>query len=297
MSQVIFPLTIQLLIVYTYFHLADNKLKVIKGLSKLGLVILESASFLIYSGLFIFAWQRLSKGQSLTPASTVAYVIALLCHGYLSYALIDGGDGQNLGLFNIFAMTTWLAMCLVGWNLIKHQAYSLLLVSLPIAAISILEAAFFHSVSPISLSGKFLNILHIVSGIAAMSILLLAALQSILVLYLDKGLRQHPANIHQWLGSLQGMERYLIQLLTMGFILMSLSLFLVVMLPNELKSAQALHKVILTIASWIVLATLMFGRYIKGWRGVFAAKWSLLGVFLLLLGYFGSKLVLEFILK
>jgi len=41
---------------------------------------------------------------------------------------------------------------------------------------------------------------------------------------------------------------------------------------------------------------LMFGRYIRGWRGVFAAKWSLLGVFLLLLGYFGSKLVIEFIL-
>ena len=129
-----------------------------------------------------------------------------------------------------------------------------------------------------------------------MSILLLSALQSVLVLYLDRGLKHHPANIYQWLGPLQGMERYLIQLLTFGFVLMSLSLFLVVWLPDELKSAQALHKVILTGASWIVLAILMFGRYIKGWRGVYAARWSLVSVSLLLIGYFGSKLVMEFFL-
>lgn len=262
----------------------------------MGLVFLESASFIIYSGLFIYTWQCLSKNGTLHPLSIIAYIVALICHGFLSYQLIDGGDGQNLSLFNIFVMTTWVAMCLVGWNLIKHQAHSLLLVSLPIAAISILEAAFFQSVSPITLNGKFLNLMHILSGIAAMSILLLAALQSILVLYLDRGLRQHPASIHHWLGSLQGMERYLIQLLTTGFIFMSISLVLVALLPDELKSAQALHKIILTIASWLVLASLMFGRYIRGWRGVFAAKWSLLGVFLLLLGYFGSKLVIEFIL-
>ena len=262
----------------------------------MGIVFFESASFIIYSGLFFYTWRRLSQGKKLNNASTVAYSIALVCHGFLSYLLIDGDQGQNLGLFNIFAMTTWLAMCLVGFNLIKHRAYSLLLVSLPIAAISILEAALFQSLSPIALSGKFLNILHILAGIAAMSILLLAALQSILVLYLDNGLRRHPATIHQWLGSLEGMERYLIQLLTTGFILMSVSLFLVFWLPYDLKSNQALHKIILTSASWVVLASLMFGRYIQGWRGVFAAKWSLFGVFLLLLGYFGSKLVLEFIL-
>jgi ABC-type uncharacterized transport system permease subunit len=223
-------------------------------------------------------------------------IISLACHGALSYLHIDGNDKQNLSLFNIFSMTTWLAMCLVGWNLFRHKAHSLLLVSLPIAAISILEVSLLSGVSPISLNGKPINLLHILTGIAAMSILLLAALQSILVLYLDKGLRNHPANIHQWLGPLQGMERYLIQLLTTGFILMTISLTLVILLPGELKSNQVLHKVVLTVASWIVLAILMFGRYVKGWRGVYAAKWSLLGVFLLLLGYFGSKFVLEFFL-
>ncbi len=260
------------------------------------LLLLESISIILYSGLFIYTWQRLSQSQRLMPLSAVAFVVALSCHGYLAYLLIDGGQGQNLSLFNIFCMTTWLALCLVGWNWLKHQTHPLLLVSLPIAAISILEAALFKSESAIHLQGKVINLLHILSGIAALSILLLAALQSILVLYLNNGLRKHPANIHRWLGSLEGMERYLIQLLTMGFVLMSISLILVIMLPSDIQASQALHKVTLTIASWVILSVLMFGRYVRGWRGVFAAKWSLVGVFLLLLGYFGSKLVIEFML-
>jgi len=262
----------------------------------LRLAILESFSFLLYSGLFLYSWQRLSKGQSLSQKATLVLLLALVCHGYLSYLHIDGGNGQNLSLFNIFSTTTWLAMCLVCWNILKHKAHSLLLVSLPIAAISIVEISFFSGISQITLNGKPLNLLHMLSGIAAMSILLLAALQSILVLYLDRGLRHHPAHIQQWLGPLQEMERYLIQLLTTGFILMSISLLLVMLIPGELKSDQAIHKIVLTLASWIVLAVLIFGRYVKGWRGVFAAEWSLFGVFLLLLGYFGSKLVLEFFL-
>lgn len=257
---------------------------------------LEVISAVLYIGIFAYVWKRLSVGAKIHNATSIFLVVALLTHGYLCYQLIDGGEGQNLSLFNIFSMTTWMAMCLVSWNLYKHKAQSLLLVSLPIAAISIVEAAIFSGSHIISVNGKPLNLLHIFSGVAAMSILLLSALQSVLVLYLDRGLKHHPANIYQWLGPLQGMERYLIQLLTFGFVLMSISLFLVVWLPDELKSAQALHKVVLTGASWIVLAILMFGRYIKGWRGVFAARWSLVSVSLLLIGYFGSKLVMEFFL-
>ena len=259
--------------------------------------VLESLIFILYSGLFIYTWRKLSQGKEPGSPTLPIFVIALVAHGYLSYLHIDGEQGQNLSLFNIFLMTTWLSMCLVGWNLYRHRAHSLLLVSLPIAAISVLEVALFAGSSPIALNGKVFNLLHILSGVAAMSILLLAALQSFLVLYLDNGLRHHPAHIHQWLGPLQGMERYLIQLLTTGFVLMTVSLSLVILLPGELKAAQVVHKVVLTSTSWLVLAVLMYGRYVQGWRGVFAAKWSLVGVFLLLLGYFGSKLVIEFLIK
>ncbi len=262
----------------------------------MNLVWLELTGFALYCGILVYAWLRLSKNATLSRHTSTILFIAILLHGLVAYLNIDSERGHDFGLFNIFTMTTWLTMILVYWNLIKHQAYALLMVSLPIAAASLLEVAVFDGVAPISLEGKFLDILHILLGISAMSILMLAALQAILVLYIDKGLRHHPAAIHPWLGPLQSMERYLIQLLSSGFLLMSLALILVLFLPYEAKQQQVLHKIILTILSWAVLGTLLFGHYKRGWRGVFAAKWTLVGVFLLLLGYFGSKLVIEFIL-
>lgn len=262
----------------------------------MNLVWLEISGFVLYCGILVYAWLRLSKNVPLSKRTSKILFIAIMLHGLAAYLNIDRDSGHDFGLFNIFTMTTWIAMLLVYWNLIKHQAYALLMVSLPIAAASLLEVAVFDGVAPISLEGKFLDILHILLGISAMSILLLAAMQAILVLYIDNGLRHHPATIHSWLGPLQSMERYLVQLLSSGFLIMSLALLLVLFLPNEAKQQQGLHKIILTILSWAVLGVLLFGHYKRGWRGVFAAKWTLVGVFLLLLGYFGSKLVIEFIL-
>lgn len=263
----------------------------------MSLVALEIIGFTFYIGILVHAWLRLSKSKPLSRYLPIALLVSLILHGYISYLNIDGGSGQNYGLFNIFAMTTWISMAVVYWNLLKHQANALLLISLPIAAVSLLEVAIFDSDVLVNEPQSGLDIWHILLGISSMSILLLAALQSLLVLYIDNGLRSHPAHIHSWLGPLQSMERYLFQLLLIGFILMSSSLGLAMFNTSEANSTQALHKIILTLLSWLVLATLLFGHFKKGWRGVFAAKWTLVGVLLLLLGYFGSKLVLEFFLK
>jgi len=261
------------------------------------LVSLEILSILLYSGLFWHSWRALSAAKPLGRYVSQLLLLTILLHGTVAYLKIDGGSGQNFGLFSIWVMTTWIAMAIVYWNLIKHQSHALLLISLPIATLSIIEVALLSKTIPIHLQQNGIDIWHILLGIGSMSILMLAAMQSILVLYIDRGLRHHPATIHAWLGPLQSMERFLMQLLSSGFVLMSLSLGLAFFFPSESTSHQSMHKIILTLLSWLVLGSLILGHYLKGWRGVFAAKWTLFGVFLLLLGYFGSKLVLEFILN
>jgi len=263
----------------------------------LSLLVLEIFGFLLYTGILIYTWQRLSNSKALGSPLSSILLASIIIHGYIVYLNIDGGEGQNLGLFNIFAMTTWISMLIVYWNLLKHQAHALLLISLPIAAASLLEVAIFDSSPAREINQPGVELWHILLGVSSMSLLMLAAMQSLLVLYIDNGLRNHPAHIHSWLGPLQSMERYLIQLLSIGFILMSLALLIGITFPSDAESHQSIHKIVLTILSWLVLATLLIGHYKKGWRGVFAAKWTLVGVFLLLLGYFGSKLVLEFFLQ
>ncbi|PHS15634.1 MAG: hypothetical protein COA86_13150 [Kangiella sp.] len=257
---------------------------------------IELLGLIAYTVTFVYVWLNRATIDKTSTILIALVFVDIIIHGFISYLNIDTPEGHNFGLFNIFNMTTWISMIIFLWNLLKYNSATLLLFSIPISAVSILGVILFDGIAPIQLKGNGLNILHILLGILAMGILLLAAIQSILVLYIDRKLRVSPANLSNIFGSLQSIERYLLQLLTSGFIFMTLSLILVSLLPYEVTQAQVLHKVILTLISWFILAILIFGYYLRGWRGVFAAKWTLIGVFLLMLGYFGSKLVIEFII-
>src|SRR6266704_2032456 len=57
------------------------------------------------------------------------------------------------------------------------------------------------------------------------------------------------------------------------------------------------HKTVFAVASWLIFAALLAGRYLYGWRGRVALRWTLLGFVALLLAYVGSRFVLEVILR
>jgi ABC-type uncharacterized transport system permease subunit len=52
---------------------------------------------------------------------------------------------------------------------------------------------------------------------------------------------------------------------------------------------------VLSLAAWAVFLVLLVGRVRYGWRGRTAVNWTLLGFLILLLAYFGTKYVLEYI--
>jgi ABC-type uncharacterized transport system permease subunit len=56
------------------------------------------------------------------------------------------------------------------------------------------------------------------------------------------------------------------------------------------------HKTVLTIVAWILFCTLLWGHYQLGWRSKTAVRLTLTGFAMLMLAFFGSKLVLELIL-
>ena len=83
------------------------------------------------------------------------------------------------------------------------------------------------------------------------------------------------------------------QLITAGFILLTVSLGTGLLFVNDLFEQHLAHKTILSIIAWVVFGTLLWCRHFRGWRGRVAVRMTIAGVLLLLLSYFGSKLVLE----
>jgi ABC-type uncharacterized transport system permease subunit len=139
--------------------------------------------------------------------------------------------------------------------------------------------------------------IHILTSIIAFSLLNIAALQAVLLAIQDQQLKSHPPKrLIQSLPPLQTMESLLFQMLGTGLFFLSISLVSGFIFIEDLFAQHLVHKTVLSIIAWIIFSSLMIGRMRYGWRGKTAVRWTLTGFILLLLAYFGSKLVLEIIL-
>lgn len=139
---------------------------------------------------------------------------------------------------------------------------------------------------------------HILTSIIAFSLLNIAALQAVLLAIQDQQLKSHPPkNFIQSLPPLQTMEALLFQMLGTGLFFLTISLVSGFIFIEDLFAQHLVHKTVLSIIAWIIFSCLLLGRMRYGWRGQTAIRWTLTGFILLLLAYFGSKLVLEIILR
>jgi len=137
---------------------------------------------------------------------------------------------------------------------------------------------------------------HILLSIITFCVLCVAGLLAILLAIQDYVLRQKQASwMIEKMPPLEALERLLFQVISLGFILLSVVMVTSIYFYHELllDSKALLQKTILVSAAWVIFAVLLLGRYRWGWRGRRAIYGTLGGVLLLFLAYYGSKLVLE----
>lgn len=224
-------------------------------------------------------------------------VLAVLLHGALLYHAIPTDQGLSLGLFNTSSLVAWVIVLFVLIAALSKPVDNLGLFVLPLAAITVLMTLIYPSSHvPLDETGFGVET-HIIFSVLATSVLTIAAFQSLLLAYQERHLREkRPGKILRSLPPMQIQETWLFQMIRLGFFLLSLSLVSGLMFLKDMFAQHLVHKTVLSIFAWIVFAVLLWGRWRYGWRGRTAIRWSLAGFIILVLAYFGSKLVLENIL-
>ena len=140
--------------------------------------------------------------------------------------------------------------------------------------------------------------LHAWLALLAYAALAVAALIAVMLWFQERALRRR--HLGGWLRALPPLvqlEALLFRSLAASFVLLTLALITGVMFVENLLAQHLWHKTVLSFLSWLVLGVLLFGRWRFGWRGPRAVKLTLTSMLLLLLAYFGSKFVLEMLLK
>jgi ABC-type uncharacterized transport system permease subunit len=138
---------------------------------------------------------------------------------------------------------------------------------------------------------------HVAMATTAFAFLTIGAALAVAQLAVDRRLRsRRPLGLLRILTPLESLESGCFHSILAGFGLLTLALVTGAFFVQNLLAQHLVHKVVLAVVAWLVFGVLLLGRWHFGWRGRKALRWTLVGYALLILSYFGSKLVLEDIL-
>ncbi|TLF49824.1 cytochrome C biogenesis protein [Halomonas urmiana] len=254
-------------------------------------------AFLFYVG--AASWQGLALARRVPPRDMLVRALALfglLCHLPLAATLLARGDSLLPGLSTSAVLVGALAVLLLLLVSLFKPVLNIATGLLPLAGLSLLLAAGLPS--PERATGMTPGIaLHALSSALAFALLAIAAVQAVLLGIQNQALRHHHIRgVVQSLPPLTTMERILFELIWAGMILLTLSIVSGFLFVDDMFAQHLAHKSILSLAAWVIFATLLFSHHRLGWRGMRAVRWTLGGCLVLLLAYFGSKFVLEIVL-
>jgi ABC-type uncharacterized transport system permease subunit len=218
---------------------------------------------------------------------------------HLSYTgiIFSNSKGFSFSFFSTGSLVAMIVALLLLVAAINKPVEKLGIALFPIAALMLGLTVNFADETRTLAQHNWAMSTHILTSIIAFSLLNIAALQAILLAIQEHQLRSHPPKrFFLSLPPLQTMEALLFQMLATGLIFLTISLVSGFLFIENLFAQHLVHKTVLSILAWIIFSGLLMGRSRYGWRGQTAIQWTLIGFVLLLLAYFGSKLVLEIIL-
>lgn len=251
-------------------------------------VALSAGAALAYA---VLAWAH----RRLNAAQTRAVMgAAWLLHGLvLAMGLFE--QPPRFGFAPALSVTAWLVLTVYA---VESRLFPQLRARWVLALLGMLVvvlATLFPGTHYPSLQSAWLP-LHWALGIASYGLIAAAVVHAGMMQRAEKAMRL-GASLDSAVPLLT-LERLTFRFVGAGFLLLSATL-LAGWYFSERFADQFIwnHKTVFTVLSWLTMGVLLLGRWRLGWRGRTAVRTLYLGAGFLLLGYVGSRFVLEVIIQ
>lgn len=223
---------------------------------------------------------------------------AWLAHGVAIVVDIAGVGsdlpGARFGFAPALSMTLWFVLAVYG---VESRFVPLPGVRRTLAVLGMLAVALAWAF-PGELRPQAPSLwapLHWVLGLASYGLFGVAVLHAAMLSRAESQMRRRAKSLAAGpVGvPLLRLERLTFGFVGAGFVVLSAALLLGAWFANPWRWD---HKTVFSMLGWLVFAALLAGRQAFGWRGPRATRWLYGGAALLLLGYVGSRFVLEVLL-
>jgi ABC-type uncharacterized transport system permease subunit len=231
---------------------------------------------------------------------------ALLLHAWAVVQDTATAHGLDFSLLNAISLVGAL-LAVVAWaSGLLRTVPAIGAIILPLAATAVLLPALrrafpgaLRESAPFRLRGESLAALHVAVALVSYAMFLVAGELALVVMGLERRLRHSlldPSSAT--VPPLLTLERFLFRLVTVGFVLLTVTLASGMLFTEQLfgKPLTFTHKSVFSVLGWITFGALLWGRWRYGWRGRVALRWIIAGSLFVFLAYLGSKFVLEVLL-
>jgi ABC-type uncharacterized transport system permease subunit len=236
------------------------------------------------------------------PRWTASALRALLLAAWLLHGLTlaEGllGSPPRFGFAPALSMTVWLVLTVYA---LERRLFPQLKAHWSLAGLgsaAVVLALLFPGNTYHRIASPWLP-LHWALGIASYGLFAAAVVHGWLMLRAERAMRQ--AEQSDAGVPLLTLERLTFRFVEAGFVLLSATLLVGWLFAETLYGPGLAwkwdHKTVFSLLAWLAFAGLLAGRARLGWRGLKAVRVLYLGTALLLLGYAGSRFVLEVILR
>lgn len=243
----------------------------------------------------LLAYLRKLKLNSITAffIGVSAAMLQLILTGHQ----ITSHGSYDFGILNSASLFTGLIVLALACFSFKRPLHSIMLFIYPFSIASLIGATYWNEGVTLFEPASKGILAHIALSVIAYCILSIAALQAVLIYIQNNNLKKKNDTIlMRNLPPLLTMERLLFEMLWSGTLVLAAAITAGFIFVDNLFAQQLAHKTFFSLLSLVIFSTLLFGRQKYGWRGIKASKMTLWGAAFLMLGFFGSKFVLEWVL-
>lgn len=280
-------------------------------------IVIHALGAVAYAGLAWHFWNTRWRARPAAAAAPggrrpwerVAVLAPLALHAAALYGELIAPRELHFGFAQALSSMLLLTVAICWVENLFLRIDAIYPIALALAAVCAPLPAFFAGrASPDAVSPAFL--LHLLFGMLAYSLFMVATLHAVLISMLDRRLHGgQKTGLHQPAGALLddpmaglppllSLERLVFRLTGAAFAVLTLT-FAIGIAYSESIFGRALrfdHKTVFVVLSWLTFGLLLAGRQLYGWRGRAAWRWTFAGFAMLLLAYPGSRFVLEVVL-
>jgi ABC-type uncharacterized transport system permease subunit len=239
-----------------------------------------------------------ARAAGLQPWERAAILVPLAVHGALLYSELFAHGELRFGFAYALSVMLWLAVLFYWLESFLYDLDALQAPVLALAALSVPLPALFPGRIGAAYAASFEFRLHLVLAMLAYSLFTIALLHALLMAGVERRLHRKQGGQAGALPPLLTLERLLFQLVGAAFVLLTVTLATGFAFSESLfgRAMRFDHKTVFGVLSWLTFGLLLAGRWLHGWRGRTALRWTLTGFVLLFLAYIGSRFVLEVVL-